>query len=97
MYNDWVRREAKKRGRPVLEWQAQDGYAPVCEFLGKSVPEPGSQEAVFPHVNDSKQMQILKVILIARGLLSWGILGTGMWVAWKYGVSRALSSFGLWN
>lgn len=90
-----MRREAKKRGRPVLEWQAQDGYAPICEFLGTPAPKPGTPEAVFPHVNDARQMQIIKAVLIVRGLLSWAVLGVGLWAAWKYAMSRALTSFGL--
>lgn len=91
-YNDWVRKEAKKRGRPVLEWQAQDGYAPICEFLGNPVPESGTKEAVFPHVNDYRQMQFLKLILIARGVLSWAVLGAGLWTMWKYGGSLVRGS-----
>ncbi|KAJ4416076.1 hypothetical protein N0V82_006999 [Gnomoniopsis sp. IMI 355080] len=95
-YNDWVRTEAKKRGRPVLEWQAQDGYAPICEFLGQVVPDSGTRNLAFPHVNDSRQMQILKAFLIARGLLSWAVLGFSLWTAWKYGGSL-LSGFKRWN
>ncbi|KAJ4386758.1 hypothetical protein N0V93_009656 [Gnomoniopsis smithogilvyi] len=91
-YNNWVRKEAKKRGRPVLEWQAQDGYAPLCKFLGKRVPESGTTEAVFPHLNDVRQMQILKAFLIIRGLLSWALVGIGLWTGWQYGGSL-LSGF----
>lgn len=32
----------------LLEWSVEDGWEPLCEFLGKEVPsEP------FPHVNTS--------------------------------------------
>lgn len=34
VYNDWVREEVRKRGREVLEWTAEDGYGPLCEFPG---------------------------------------------------------------
>lgn len=92
-YNEWVRTEAKKRGRVVLEWQAQDGYAPVCEFLGKPVPTPGTLQATFPHENDARQMKILKTFLIARGLLSWALLGAVVWAAWNYGGNVILNSW----
>jgi hypothetical protein len=30
----------------LLEWTVHDGWAPLCEFLGKPIPEEP-----FPHVN----------------------------------------------
>lgn len=33
----------------LLEWRAQDGWEPLCEFLGESVPD-----VTFPHGNDAK-------------------------------------------
>lgn len=83
-YNAWVRREAAKRGRTVLEWQAADGYAPLCAFLGRPVPldKEGKGTLAFPHLNDQRDMAILKAVLIARGLVSWAALGSLLWVAW---------------
>lgn len=36
-HNDAVR--ALGEGRRFLEWQAQEGWAPVCEFLGCAAPD----------------------------------------------------------
>lgn len=80
-HNDWVRAEAAKRGRPVLEWQAGDGWGPLCEFLGKGLPTDGRP---FPHLNDAADMTMLKRILVARGLISWAILGLAGFGAYYY-------------
>ncbi|PSS05263.1 hypothetical protein BD289DRAFT_3806 [Coniella lustricola] len=86
-YNDWVRREASKRGRDILEWKAADGYGPICKFLGKDVPKDAQgNELEFPRVNDQKTMRFLQTILLTRGLLSWAALGAAGWAVGKYGV-----------
>ncbi|KAI1429064.1 hypothetical protein F5Y12DRAFT_710619 [Xylaria sp. FL1777] len=64
-YNQLVREEARKRGRPVLEWKPQDGWVPICKFLGKPVPPAALP---FPHCNNKQEMQKLKIVLVARGL-----------------------------
>ncbi|KAI1776440.1 hypothetical protein F4818DRAFT_380566 [Hypoxylon cercidicola] len=81
-YNNWIKEEAKKRNRPVLEWQPHEGWEPICKFLGKPVPPP---EVPFPHINDHKEMQRLKVIVVARGLLAWAGLGVAVYAGVKYG------------
>lgn len=80
-YYVWVREEAKRRNRPVLEWQPQDGWKPICDFLGKPTPPP---DVPFPHVNDQKEMQRLKVVLVARGVLAWFGLGFAVYSGVKY-------------
>ncbi|KKA24314.1 NAD dependent epimerase/dehydratase, partial [Rasamsonia emersonii CBS 393.64] len=42
-----VRAAAKAQGREVLEFRVQDGWEPLCQFLGKEVPDEP-----FPHVNE---------------------------------------------
>ncbi|KAN0123018.1 hypothetical protein V8E51_001344 [Hyaloscypha variabilis] len=83
MHNQWVRDEAAKRGKVVLDWQAEDGWKPLCAFLGK--PVPGFP---FPHLNDQRSMMILKAILTIRGLLGWsalaGVLYAGAWFGRKW-------------
>lgn len=32
----------------LLEWTVEDGWGPLCEFLGKPVPK---EDEPFPHVN----------------------------------------------
>ncbi|KAJ6439751.1 tpr repeat containing protein [Purpureocillium lavendulum] len=81
VYQEFVLREADKRGREVLVWKAEDGWGPLCKFLGKEVP----QETPFPWVNDAATMSTLRKILIARGILSWAALIGGAYAVWTYG------------
>jgi len=81
-YNAMVRKAAKDRGRPLLEWKPQDGWRPICEFLGKECPP---EDVPFPRVNDQKSMRVVKTILVARGLLSWAALGGLVYTGCVYG------------
>ena len=67
-HNEWVRTEAAKRGRPILEWTAEDGWGPLCKFLGKPEPKDGRP---FPHLNEAKTMVMMQRFLTARGAISW--------------------------
>ncbi|KAF3767335.1 hypothetical protein M406DRAFT_274809 [Cryphonectria parasitica EP155] len=92
-YNDWVRREATKRGRVVLEWQVVDGYEPICRFLGKDVPKDAEGKVLeFPKVNDAKTVKFVQKFLLFRGLASWILVGAAIWGAWTYG-GKVLPSF----
>lgn len=89
MYNDYyayVRTEAAKRGKEVLEFKAEDGWEPLCKFLEKPVPD-----TPFPRANEAKTFTIIKTIFIAKGLLSWAALGGSIWAAWTY--KSAISDF----
>lgn len=46
-HNDYVRKNADPSR--LLEWQARDGWAPICERLGVPVPEVD-----FPHTNSTE-------------------------------------------
>ena len=46
-HNEKVWALAKERGRDVLEYEVKQGYGPLCEFLGKAVPEGD-----FPRADD---------------------------------------------
>ncbi|KAH6896515.1 hypothetical protein B0T10DRAFT_543992 [Thelonectria olida] len=69
-YHDYVREEARKRGKEILEFKAEDGWEPLCRFLGKDVPT-----SPFPKLNEKRTFAIIKAIIVARGLLSWAALG----------------------
>jgi hypothetical protein len=81
----WVREEAAKRGRSMLEFQPQDGWKSLCGFLGRPTPPAGT---AYPHLNDHRTMQIIKTILIVRGLLAWaglgGVVYAGVWFGRKW-------------
>ncbi|KAF8853983.1 hypothetical protein BDZ45DRAFT_597693 [Acephala macrosclerotiorum] len=47
-HNELVRKLAIDEKREFLEFRLGDDWGPLCQFLGKDVPE-----VVFPHVNDS--------------------------------------------
>lgn len=70
----------------LLEYQLTDGWGPLCDFLGKPVPD-----VPFPRVNDSEALQELLAIIIKRGLynafmravrftLPLAVLTLGIWV-----------------
>lgn len=47
-HNELVRKLAVDEKREFLEFRLGDDWEPLCQFLGKDVPE-----VIFPHVNDS--------------------------------------------
>jgi len=65
-HNEWVRAVAAARGREVLEWQPEDGWEPLCRFLGRKVPD-----VPFPKLNESAEIQELTKFLVKRGLWLW--------------------------
>lgn len=81
VYQDFVQLEAEKRGRRVLIWRAEDGWGPLCKFLGKEVPK----DEPFPWVNDAATMSTVKAALVVRGILSWAAILGGAYAAWRYG------------
>ncbi|KAK2689034.1 hypothetical protein QWA68_011585 [Fusarium oxysporum] len=77
-YNEEVLAEAKKRNREVLQFKAEDGWEPLCKFLGKDVrSEP------FPRLNEKKTFQIVRYVFIAKGVLSWVALFGATWGLWR--------------
>lgn len=73
----------------LLEYQLADGWGPLCDFLGRPVPD-----VPFPYVNDSEALQELLTIIIKRGLynafkrvvrfaLPLAVLVLGIWVYYK--------------
>ena len=51
-HNTMVRKLASENKRDFLEFQLGDDWEPLCEFLGKPVPDID-----FPHVNDSQSFR----------------------------------------
>ncbi|KAJ5184174.1 hypothetical protein N7492_001790 [Penicillium capsulatum] len=81
LHNAWVRAEAAKRGREVLEFEPRDGWEPLCGILGEKPPP----DLPFPHLNDAAEVRFVKRVLYARGIVSWlavfGVaLGTAKWL-----------------
>lgn len=74
-HNEWVRAEASKRGRAVLEFMAEDGWGPLCGFLGKQVPS-----VPYPRMNDQKTMAMVRAFIVGRGLLHWIGFFVLLWV-----------------
>ncbi|KAK4063336.1 uncharacterized protein Triagg1_9487 [Trichoderma aggressivum f. europaeum] len=95
VYQKQVLDEAKRRNRKILVWTAEDGWGPLCEFLGKDVPK----DEPFPWVNDAATMKLIQRILVARGLASWLAIFGSVYAAWKYGPSLLQSRLvqGLWR
>ncbi|CAG8370302.1 unnamed protein product [Penicillium salamii] len=78
-YNEQVRELVAARGGEVLEFRAEDGWAPLCRYLEKEVPDKP-----FPKVNEKATFALIKNILIAKGLISWAALGGVLWLGWTY-------------
>ena len=57
----------------LLEWRPQDGYEPICKFLGKPVPnEP------FPNINKGdaaaqmhKPLAYIRAVTLLKSYLKW--------------------------
>ena len=83
---DQVHAAARARGRKVLEFKVQDGWDPLCQFLGKEVPsEP------FPHVNEGDFIARFHVIIfwvrlvgLAKKGLIWASPVVAVGAAWWY-------------
>lgn len=78
-----IRDEAAKRGIEVLEYRPEQGWEPICKFLGKEIPN-----TEFPRLNEKAVFTIIKIVLVTRGLLAYAALGGSVWAAWRYGPSR---------
>ena len=75
-HNQWVRDEAAKRGKEVIEFRAEQGWMPLCKLLGKPLPPA---KVPFPRLNDQRTMTIIKTIVLIRGLLAWTVLGASLY------------------
>ncbi|KAF2818884.1 hypothetical protein CC86DRAFT_472534 [Ophiobolus disseminans] len=71
--------------KQLLFYDVREGWGPLCEALGKEVPEEE-----FPRVNDSRAIEELARKMVLRGVGRWGILlgsvgvGVGAWL-WMRG------------
>lgn len=72
----------------LLEYEVKEGWAPLCEFLGKEVPEEE-----FPNVNDKEffveghgKLWAYAVFRAARNVLGVGVLSVAVGVLawWMY-------------
>ncbi|KAF2166446.1 hypothetical protein M409DRAFT_54794 [Zasmidium cellare ATCC 36951] len=73
-HNQWVHVTCAARGKQVLEWEPEDGWEPLCEFLGREVPK-GRE---FPRMNEGEEIRKLKGVLVWQGLVAWGRLLGGI-------------------
>lgn len=80
-YHNMVHEEAAKRGKEVLEFQPEEGWERLCEFLDKPVPNES-----FPKLNEKAAFAMVKRILILRGVAGWTVLGVGVWGLWRLGL-----------
>ncbi|BFZ57030.1 hypothetical protein PYCC9005_004080 [Savitreella phatthalungensis] len=82
-HNAWVRSVVPKE--KLLEFDLAGGYPVLCDFLGKPVPkdENGNVKS-FPHVNDTKSLQRIILLLQVAGLVQWALLFGGVFSAVIY-------------
>ncbi|KAK5708671.1 hypothetical protein LTR17_020503 [Elasticomyces elasticus] len=58
-----LRESMKSRPNHLLEFQLRDGWKPLCEFLGKEVPD-----VPFPQVNETEIMNEKLKVLVVKGV-----------------------------
>ncbi|PIG90071.1 NAD dependent epimerase/dehydratase [Aspergillus arachidicola] len=83
---DQVHAAARARERKVLEFKVQDGWDPLCQFLGKE-----TSDEPFPHVNEGDFIARFRVIIIwvrvvglAKMGLVWASPVVAVGAAWWY-------------
>lgn len=71
----------------LLEWSVEDGWEPLCEFLGKTVPDEP-----FPHVNSAagwagQEMRIGKKYIFGaiKNVVVFSAIATGAWSLYRWG------------
>lgn len=70
-HNDMVKEISLALDRDFLEFEIGDGWRPLCEFLGKPLPDLD-----FPHVNDSDSFRAaFKLDLGSRIMILSGLIG----------------------
>lgn len=84
--------EARFQKDQLLEYEASQGWAPLCEFPGEPIPEG----VEFPHANDTKTLRRWFMQGAMVGWLSWVLFGCacfGIWqlLAWQGWGCRFLS------
>lgn len=87
-HNTWVRAVCADKGTEVLEWEPDDGWAPLCKFLGRRVPHQP-----FPRTNETAEIKKLKAVLIKNGLCHWVGVVLGLFVLdvlWRWSVCLLL-------
>ncbi|PSR81805.1 hypothetical protein BD289DRAFT_438561 [Coniella lustricola] len=81
-YQCWVREQAQKRGRKVVEYHPKMGWEPLCELVGSTnVPPPGTP---LPHENDAKVKRNRMRMVFASGVLSWIAILVSAWVLFTH-------------
>ncbi|KAI1323987.1 hypothetical protein F5Y16DRAFT_327143 [Xylariaceae sp. FL0255] len=83
LHNEWVRSLVPKER--LLEMDLADGWAPLCQFLGKPTPDEP-----FPRLNDrAARDKFMRRVLYQAGV-AWvgifttvGVVGFGAWRAWN--------------
>ena len=58
----------------LLEFEAKEGWEPLCAFLGRDVPREE-----YPHRNDSKAANLLIMSFLVNGVGIWIAVAVGGW------------------
>lgn len=79
VFNDYIEQvKADVPANKLLVFEVKDGWKPLCEFLGKDVPD-----TPFPHVNDSaqfkKMIRNMRLFFAAIHALMLAIFAFAIW------------------
>ena len=95
---DWLNRSALRKGyeahnarvrslaagREFLEFQVQNGWEPLCKFLGKPVPQKA-----FPRVNEGNNaaniIRIGVLLRVSKMVAKPAAAVLVAWAVWRYG------------
>ncbi|KAF3768510.1 hypothetical protein M406DRAFT_354904 [Cryphonectria parasitica EP155] len=83
-YQIWVKEQAARRGRHLIEYHPGMGWEPLCEMVGRldKVPPPGTK---LPHENDAKSMKTRMRVLVVSGAVAWAAIFGSAWMLVRYG------------
>ncbi|KAL9639079.1 MAG: hypothetical protein Q9204_001253 [Flavoplaca sp. TL-2023a] len=86
-HNDHIRSLVQTRGAQFLEFRSEDGWAPLCKFLGKPVPnEP------YPYINAGdgleryhyKFVAATAVMMVGRWMIKMGSVAGVIYIGWLF-------------
>jgi hypothetical protein len=79
----------------LLLMRLEEGWEPLCKFLGKPIPK-----VPFPHANDSASADQVAAYMLGMCLVRWlvllGTTAAGSYAAYRY-ATGSLDVGGLWN
>ncbi|KAB5566689.1 hypothetical protein GE09DRAFT_1218946 [Coniochaeta sp. 2T2.1] len=78
-HNAWVKRIVP--AERLLVYRAQMGFAPLCNFLGREIPD-GGNSLPHSHKTDRWTFQLFHKLAMTCAVISWVIIAWAAWSLW---------------